>query len=386
MSVAAAKTARKALETGLRAGTARTGYPGLLPERQLTSLPVSDLAVVGLDPAFGGGGAAQLEAFLAAATALGRSPELHHGRMSSRFRPFDAINQVTFGRKVAASLRGARDVWVVATSASSGYGAALSGRPYSAWIGTGHREEWAGRRQGLRPSRRLAIRVNAPMLRRLERRVLAGARRVYATSPASRAMVARAGGLDEDAVGILPLPIDVDRFGPAPDAAWEATLGDPVIVFVGRAADSRKNVRLLLEAARLLPEIRLLLVGEPPAPPLPDRVEATGPVASVVPFLHRGTLFVLPSHQEGFGIAAAEAMAAGLPVVTTPSGGPEALVRDSGGGVVLSGFSPEELAATVRDLLADPARLAEMRRRGREHVAREHSPARLRTLLAEALA
>jgi glycosyltransferase involved in cell wall biosynthesis len=102
--------------------------------------------------------------------------------------------------------------------------------------------------------------------------------------------------------------------------------------------------------------------------------------------LRRATLFVLPSLQEGFGIAAAEALAAGLPVVTTPSGGPEALVSDSGGGIVLSGFSPEELAEAVRGLLEDPARLAELRRRGREYVVREHSPARFRELLAEALA
>jgi glycosyltransferase involved in cell wall biosynthesis len=347
---------------------------------------VVDLVVLGPDPAFGGGGAAQVEAFVAAAGALGRNPQVLHGRMPSRLRPVDALNQVVDGWRMAGRLRSARDVWVVATSASSGYGAALSGRPYFAWIGTGHEEEWAGRRPGLSTSRRLALRVNAPILGRLERRVLGGADRVYATSPASRATVARAGRLDESAVGILPLPVDVDRLAPAPDPVWEATLADPVLVFVGRASDSRKNVRLLLDALPLLPGVRLLLVGEPPAAPLPDRVEVTGPVESVVPSLHRGTLFVLPSHQEGFGIAAAEAMATGLPVVTTPSGGPEALVRESGGGVVLSGFTPEELATTVGELLADSSRLGEMRHRGREHVAREHSPARLRELLAEALA
>jgi glycosyltransferase involved in cell wall biosynthesis len=347
---------------------------------------VADLAVLGPDPGFRGGGAAQLQAFVAAATALGRTPDVHHGRMPSRFRPVDAANQVAFGRKVAPRLRDARNVWVVATSASNGYGALLSGRPYRAWIGTGLEEEWAGRRHGLRASRRFAIRANAPVLRRLERRVLAGAERVYATSPYSRDSVARAGGLDPSTVGILPLPVDLDRLPPAPDERWQATLAEPVLVFVGRANDPRKNVGLLLEALPLLPEVRVLLVGEPPDEPLPDRVEATGPMPSIVPPLHRGTLLVLPSHQEGFGIAAAEAMAAGLPVVTTPSGGPEGLVRESEGGIVLSGFSAEELAATVRGLLDNPAWLAEMRRSGREYVAREHSPARLRELLAEALA
>jgi glycosyltransferase involved in cell wall biosynthesis len=346
---------------------------------------VTDIAVLGPDPGFGGGGAAQLEAFLAAAAALGRQTEVHHGRMPSRRRPVDAANQLTLGRKVARQLRDARDVWVVATSASNGYAAALSGRAYSAWIGTGLEEEWAGRRAGLRASRRLAIRVNGPVLRKLERRVLAHARRVYATSPYSRASVARAGGLEVGEVGILPLPVDLELFAPAPDEDWRATLDDPVLVFVGRANDPRKNVGLLFDALELLPGVRALLVGEPPAGPLPERVEATGVVPSIAPFLRRGTLLVVPSHQEGFGIAAAEAMAAGLPVVTTPSGGPEALVRGSRGGVVLSGFTAEELADRAQRLLDDPARLAAMRRRGREYVAREHSPERLRTLLGRAL-
>ncbi len=345
---------------------------------------MSDLAVLGPDPAFGGGGAALVQAFLAAAVSLGRTPELHHGRMPSRSRPFDAANQVAFGRRVAPLIGDASDVWVVATSASTGYGAALSGRPYSAWLATGHEDEWVGRRPGLPASRRFAIRVNAPTLRRLERRVLTGARRVFGISPSSARSVASAGGLAEGSVGVLPIPVDLDQFTPSPE--WKATLANPVLVFVGRANDPRKNVGLLLDSLERLPGVRLLLVGERPDGPLPERVEATGFVPTIVPSLHRGTLFVLPSHQEGFGLVAAEAMAAGLPIVTTPSGGPEALVRESGGGVVLSGFTPDELARSVRDLLADPTGLGEMRRRGREYIAREHSPERLRELLAEALA
>jgi glycosyltransferase involved in cell wall biosynthesis len=229
-------------------------------------------------------------------------------------------------------------------------------------------------------SRRLALRVNEPMLRQLERRVLRGAERVYATSPSSRESVARAGGLREEDVGILPIP--VDTVGLSPTEEWSPE--EPVLAFLGRADDTRKNVRLLLAALPLIPEARALLIGSAPAD-LPERVEATGPVPSVAEHLRRATLLVLPSRQEGFGIVAAEALAAGLPVVTTPSGGPETLVRESGGGVVLSGFEPQELAAAVRELLADRARLEEMRRRGREYVEREHSPSRFRELLADAL-
>jgi glycosyltransferase involved in cell wall biosynthesis len=234
-------------------------------------------------------------------------------------------------------------------------------------------------------SRRLAIRLNAPILRRVERRVLGGAQRVYATSPWSRASIARAGGLEAEQVGILPIPVDLDAFAPASPEDWRTTLEAPVLAFVGRADDPRKNVQLLLDAAARLPGVHVRLVGSPPRGPLPERVEATGTVPSVAPHLRRATIFVLPSHQEGFGVAAAEALAAGLPVVTTPCGGPETLVTESRGGVVLSGFSADELAGAIRDLLDDPNRLEEMRRSGREYVEREHSPDRLRELLAAAL-
>ena len=72
-------------------------------------------------------------------------------------------------------------------------------------------------------------------------------------------------------------------------------------------------------------------------------------------------------------------------VEATPSGGPEHLLRASGGGRVLAGFDAEELAGTAADLLRDEQRLLAMRRAGREYVAREHSPQRLRKLLAAAL-
>lgn len=348
---------------------------------------MADLLVLAQDPRFGGGASAQTDAFVAGARALGRDPELAwapHPTFDGRRLTVDrveALRQLRGGRRLAPRAKAARDLWAATTIATNAYAAPLSGRPYRLWLGTSLDDEWGARARGLDPLRRLSDRLNAPVLRRLERRVIAGAERVYATSPASRDAVAGAGGIDAASVGILPIPVDVEAFAPA-EAPPSGAL--PVLAFVGRADDPRKNVRLLYDALPRIPEATVRLVGRAPGA-VPPRVEALGVVPSVAAALRGATLLVVPSWQEGFGIVASEALAAGVPVVTTPCGGPEHLVRASGGGVVLGSFEPEELAATVNDLLGDAARLAAMRRDGRAYVVREHSPERFRALLAEAL-
>lgn len=366
-----------------------------------------DLAVIGQDPGFRGGVATQTQPFLDAAVAAGREPTLlclsynalEGGRpdlgipvvpVASVLPGLDGLNQLVAARRLGPIAREATAVWVVSTLASHGHAAVRARRPYGAWIGTSLASEWAGRRPGLRASRRLALRVSAPLLARLERETLRGATALYAISPASARSIAAAAGLGEHEVRILPIPVDLEAFAPLPDDDWRDRLATPTIAFVGRADDSRKNVGLLLEAfvrVRIRwPGARLRLIGSPPRGRLPDGVEATGPVPAVGPALSDAALMVLPSWQEGFGAVVAEALACGVPVVTTPCGGPEELARASGGGVVLGGFGAEEMAAAVTGLLDEPDRLAAMRRAGRVHVEREHAPERFRSLLAEAFA
>jgi glycosyltransferase involved in cell wall biosynthesis len=367
---------------------------------------VTDLAVVAQDPRFGRGVLAQLEAFWRGAAGLGRHPNLLYLRRRSLARvdlsgspldlpglpgalsAVDALHQTVDARRLVPHLRPARSVWVVSTTASYGYPAARSGRPYACWIGTALADEHEARRRGLPPARRLALAANAPVLRQLERTVLRGAARVYATTPATVDRLAAVAGLDAGAVGVLPIPVDAARFSPLPDDVWLAGLAAPTLVFVGAASDPRKNVGLLLDAFAMLrervPMARLRLVGPPPAATLPAGVEATGHVASTPDYLRDAALFVLPSLQEGFGVVAAEALACGVPVLTTPSGGPEHLVRASAGGVVLEGFDPGELAEAAAGLLESTDTLAQMRAAGRNYIVREHSPERFQALLAEA--
>lgn len=352
-----------------------------------------DLVVLGQDPRFGGGSAAQTAAFLDGAAALGRAPRLiwdeHPGLGDPRvtWRRIEALRQLAASRRLKAEARAARSLWVVAALAQHGAAASRANRSYGCWVGTTIRSEWSGRATGLSPMRRLAAGASIPVLEMLERRVLRRATRVFATSPASRTDVARAAGLAENRVGILPIPVDLDRFAPAPEEVWREAAARPVLVFVGRADDPRKNVPMLLEAfadlRRRFATARLRLVGRPPTGVLQDGVEAVGEVADVAAELRRAAIFVLPSRQEGFGIVAAEAMAAGLPVVTTPSGGPEDLVRRSGAGVVASRHTAAAFAEAIEGAVRD---LETMRSEARAYVEREHAPEMFTSRLAAALA
>jgi glycosyltransferase involved in cell wall biosynthesis len=355
-----------------------------------------DLVALGQDPQYGGGAVAQIDAFLAGARELGRRPELifapHPGLRGKRltWRRVEALRELEASRLLVPQARDARSCWVVATVAHYGGAAPRAHRRYGCWLGTSIVSEWSGRAIGLGRAKRIAAASSLRTLRAIEQRVVAEAARVYATSAASAAQIATATSCSPDEIGLLPIPVDSNRFFPDDDWAWhERAVTKPLIGFVGRASDPRKNVSLLLEAFPLvrleLPTAALVLIGEPPSHPTGPAVQATGVVDEVASYVRRCTLLVLSSFQEGFGVVVAEALASGVPVVVTPCGGPEAIVRDSGGGRISPGWSARDLADTVLELLGDVAALDVARRAGRSYVEREHAPARFRSLLAEAL-
>jgi glycosyltransferase involved in cell wall biosynthesis len=118
---------------------------------------------------------------------------------------------------------------------------------------------------------------------------------------------------------------------------------------------------------------------------LGDRVTITGPCspAAVQARLREADVFVLSSVAEGISNAALEAMAAGVPVVTTAAGGMVEAVTDGREGFVVPVRDVETLTARLRQLLSNQAQRAEMGRAARARIVAEFSLTRQAAVFEE---
>jgi glycosyltransferase involved in cell wall biosynthesis len=168
-------------------------------------------------------------------------------------------------------------------------------------------------------------------------------------------------------IQFVPPGVDAARFRPAPRRNLRS---DPYILCVGRLNDERKNVGLLLRAFAALPTARqrticLLLagIGSPSEEfwshaaqlGLQERVRfiSSPTVAQLVGLYQSASVFALPSNEEGFGLVITEAMACGIPVVSTRSGGPDGIIRDGHDGFLVDVNDAAALADRLDQILSD---------------------------------
>jgi phosphatidylinositol alpha-1,6-mannosyltransferase len=178
--------------------------------------------------------------------------------------------------------------------------------------------------------------------------------------------------------------VDTERFRPAgrdPAARGRLGWGDrPVVLTVGRLQQRKGHdvmIRALGTIRAAVPEVLYAIVGDGEERFRLERLVAREGLGRHVQFLgelpdedllrcyQQCDLFVLPNRQvgldiEGYGIVLLEAQACGKAVVTGASGGTRETLRDPDTGRVVACELPEELAATVVDLLAEPGRRGRM--------------------------
>jgi len=169
----------------------------------------------------------------------------------------------------------------------------------------------------------------------------------------------------------VPTGIDLARFAPSDRAKAKARLGlDPAQVCIGIVATLRswKGHRYLVEAFAGLKETnsRLLIVGDGPGRDnlkqqvaqlgLNERVHMPGNQGDVVPWLQALDVFALPSYaNEGVPQALMQAMAAGIPVISTQVGSIDELVRHEDTGLMVPTQDAKALRAAIERLLGDSA-------------------------------
>ena len=215
----------------------------------------------------------------------------------------------------------------------------------------------------------------------------AGGRNVRAALAHAGLVLANSAGTAErcltlgaQATRVVHLGTDLPRQpGPRPPT--------PTLVTVAHLAERKRHADVIAALALLRgrhPGLRYVIVGDGPERErlqelarslvVDDLVELRGqlPHERAVEAARSGTLFVLPSVDEAFGVAYVEAMAGSVPAIgCRGEDGPEEISSSGGGIALIPPGDPGALAALIDGLLRDPGRLEALGREARATVERE---------------
>jgi UDP-glucose:(heptosyl)LPS alpha-1,3-glucosyltransferase len=238
-----------------------------------------------------------------------------------------------------------------------------------------HREWLLRKRQALRPLARGWSYLNPfdRVVVALERQVFCDTPCIIAPAQQGRAEIIRHYDVSAARLTVIHNGVDLERFHPGIQsrwretqrATWGVTRDDIVLLFVG-SGFRRKGLGVLIMAlatlrARGLSNLCLVIVGKGRVAPyqrlaqrrsVADWLRFEGQCPDVERHYAGADLFVLPTLYDPLANACLEAMACGLPVVTTQANGAAELIQDGiNGCVVADALNVERLAAALQALL-----------------------------------
>ena len=187
-------------------------------------------------------------------------------------------------------------------------------------------------------------------------------------------------GCDPNRLVTIPNPLDLARIRALSEEFAVLPFpedGKPLVVSVGRFFPQKGYDVLARAFVRVAAEsdARLLVVGDGPDRArverilanagLADRAALVGYRANPFPYVAAGTVFALPSLSEGFGYVLAEAMALGIPVVSSDAAGPADILAGGRHGTLVPAGDEAALAEGLLALLHDRRRRDELAESGR---------------------
>jgi glycosyltransferase involved in cell wall biosynthesis len=206
-------------------------------------------------------------------------------------------------------------------------------------------------------------------------------------------------GVLRSRITVIPMPIDA-AVAVAVEMPLKPALNEGRLLFVGRLIERKGAafaVQALGELAQAARSVRLTIVGDGPereslvrlaeARGVADRIEFAGELspAAVRARYTEGGIFIMPAvtdwkgEQEGFGMVIVEAMAYGLPIVASRSGGIPDIIRDGENGLLVPERDVAALAAAVTRLLDDRDLVARLATAARDDIRHRFAPARIAT-------
>jgi glycosyltransferase involved in cell wall biosynthesis len=208
----------------------------------------------------------------------------------------------------------------------------------------------------------------APRVRRRMSRAFNSGQSVISTSPAVSEMLAESGVCP---VAYIPCGLDFETYGvdvPIEDRAW-GTIGFAVRTQRSKGtADALEALKLL--RARHGDALRIAAFGAQKSGLLPEWVRAVWfPTdAQLRRFYNSISIFVFPSHYEGWGLPGVEALACGASLVAADSGGSREYGIHERTALVVPRARPDLLAHAVEQLLDDDEMRRRLARQGNAHV------------------
>lgn len=240
---------------------------------------------------------------------------------------------------------------------------------HSGWMASPYYEVGAGLRG-------MYHRVYSWVNSRLERRAFRNARLIVPVSDQVADEV-RAIGVPDEKIAVIPNGVDTEIFTPVGTEAQmpQSGAGRLQALFVGDIVSSRKGLDSILAALDGVPEIDLVVVGRLDGSPYPEIVRASG-LEDRVHFLDFRTdvadimracdFFVFPSRYEPCGLVVLEAIASGLPVITSRNVGAAKLLDEDCARIFDDPDNVQALRNCLESLASDRKSLVSMGEAARE--------------------
>lgn len=190
-------------------------------------------------------------------------------------------------------------------------------------------------------------------------------------------------GVPEGQIQVILNGVDLEEFSPGVRGryTWQLPEDIPLALFVGDLRSNRKNLETILHALIKVPNLHLVVVGNTNGSVYPSlaatlglsqRVHFLGYRRDVADIMRTANLFVFPSRYEACTLVLLEAMASGLPVITTITAGGSEIVTPSCGVVLPDSEDIELLAETLSIFCHNSAHMQRMGMAART-VAAQHS-------------